>query len=55
MRQGWGQGCQAQELSPQLGAMGSHGRVLSRRVTDQDCGPSGCGGAENGLEGQEGR
>ena len=42
---------QAPELLPQLGAMGSHWRVLSQGVTDQDCGLSGYGGAEDGLEG----
>lgn len=40
-----GQGFQAQELRSQPRPMENHGRVLSRGVTDQDCGPSGYNGA----------
>lgn len=46
-----GQGFQAQELRSQPRPMENRGRVLSRGVTDQDCGPSGYNGAEDGLEG----
>lgn len=54
MRQDWRLRCQAQELWPQLRAMGSHGRVWSGGVTDQGGGSSGFGGAEGGLEGKRG-
>lgn len=36
-----GPACREQELRPRPRPTGSHGRVLNKGVTDQDCGTSG--------------